>query len=73
MLAESETVVVQVQAKECQGLRGATRSSERNIRPVSFSETPEGANCTNTLISDSGLLNCERIDLVLSHPVCGNF
>lgn len=73
MTAESETVVVQVQAKECQGLLGATRSLERHIRPVSFSETPEGAKCTNTIISDFWPPECERIDLVLSHPVRGSF
>lgn len=52
MKSEAEIEKVHVQAKEHKGFPGATRSKERDMGWI-LSETSEGTNPTETLISTS--------------------
>ena len=49
-MMEAASGVMQLQAKECQGLSAATRRCERHVTVLC--ESPEGTNLANTLISD---------------------
>lgn len=56
---ESETGVVSLPAKECQGLLAIPRSKKKVLEEILPLSSQKGTNPTNTLILDFCLLNCE--------------